>query len=129
MVAARLSEDPSRTVLLLEAGPDYRTSDTPEEVAGLNFFAALGVPELTWPDISARRRPGQPSEWYPRGRGVGGSSAVNGLIAVPGLPDDYDRWERDHGADGWGASAMAGPIAAATATLGRPDGRLAGCGG
>ena len=116
VVAARLSEDPSRTVLLLEAGPDYRAADTPEEVAGLNFFAALDVPELTWPDISASAPtgPGRGS-WYPRGRGAGGSSAVNGLVAVPGLAGDYDRWEREHGAEGWGARGMAAPLAAASA--------------
>ncbi len=49
---------------------------------------------------------------------MGGSSAVNGLVAVPGLAGDYDRWEREHGAEGWGARGMAAPLAAAAATLG-----------
>ena len=34
---------------------------------------------------------------YARGTGLGGSSSVNAMVGVWGIPDDYDRWERDHG--------------------------------
>jgi choline dehydrogenase-like flavoprotein len=117
VVAARLSEDPNRSVLLLEAGPDYPSAATPPAVAGLDLFAALAVPEVTWPDITVVRAAGARPQWYPRGRGSGGSSAVNALIAVPGPKDDYDRWERDFGADGWGAAGMSAPLAAAAGQL------------
>ena len=43
---------------------------------------------------------------------------MNGLVAVPGLPGDYDRWEREHGAEGWGSRGMVAPLAAAAVTLG-----------
>jgi choline dehydrogenase-like flavoprotein len=39
---------------------------------------------------------------YPRGRGVGGSSAINGMLAIRGVPEDYNRWADDLGAQGWG---------------------------
>jgi choline dehydrogenase-like flavoprotein len=117
VVAARLSEDPDRSVLLLEAGPDYRSADTPPVVAALNFFDALSDPALVWTNAAASRVASEEPRWYPRGRGVGGSSAVNGLVALPGLAADYDAWERA-GATGWGASGMAAGLAAASATLG-----------
>jgi len=43
-MAARLSERPERSVLLLEAGPDHRSDDTPDAIAGPNLFEALGPP-------------------------------------------------------------------------------------
>lgn len=96
VVAARLTEDPRRKVLLLEAGPDR--APHPE---GLPFaLAVLDEPDRLWPGLVARwthdalRRP------YRRGRGIGGSSAVNGTISDAGLPADYDRWAT-RGAAGW----------------------------
>lgn len=110
VLAARLTHDPSRTVLLLEAGPDLRTATRPQAIAGSDFHAALSEPERTWPDLWARTTAVQAPRVYPRGRGVGGSSAVNALVGLLGLPDDYDRWERVHGCAGWGWRDLA-PIA------------------
>ena len=106
VVAARLSEDPSTSVLLLEAGPDNTSADTPAGIRAANWFKAYEEPGRLWPNLVARRRPGQPELFYRRGRGIGGSSAVNGMAAIRGMPDDYDRWAGEFGCDGWGWSEM-----------------------
>jgi 5-(hydroxymethyl)furfural/furfural oxidase len=105
VMAYRLSERPDRSVLVLEAGPDHSSVDTPAAVAGPSFFAALAEPGRGWPDLLARRTAEQPPAVYQRGRGVGGSSAVNAMAAVVGLPADYDRWET-LGAPGWNWKAL-----------------------
>lgn len=106
VLASRLSENPARSVLLLEAGPDHTSEQTPASVCGANFFDALEEPGRRWPSLMARRTPAQEPVLYQRGRGVGGSSAVNAMVAVPGIPDDYDRWEA-LGASGWNWSTLA----------------------
>lgn len=99
-LAALLSADPSRRVLLVEAGEDYRSAETPEAIRGPNFAMALGLGRYHWLDLQARLTDWQPPGLYLSGRGVGGSSAINGQGAVRGLPLDFDRWARD-GCDGW----------------------------
>jgi len=101
VLAHRLSTDTRRQVLLIEAGPNHDAQATPESISGANFFAAAAEPGRIWPELTARRHRHQPPRRYLRGRGVGGSSAINGMIAIPGLPEDYDRWEQ-LGASGWG---------------------------
>jgi 5-(hydroxymethyl)furfural/furfural oxidase len=100
VVAARLSEDPSQSVLLLEAGPDVMGEATPPAVSGPSFFEALAEPGWTWPDLVATRVTGRPARPYLRGRGLGGSSAVNAMVAMRGVPADYDNWAAA-GATGW----------------------------
>ena len=102
VLAARLSERPDRSVLLLEAGPDHRSAATPRGIAGASFRDAAEVPGRIWPELVAVRADGQAPRPYLRGRGVGGSSAVNAMVALPGEPEDYDEWERDFGCVGWG---------------------------
>jgi len=101
VLAARLSDDPRRDVVLLEAGPDQRTADTPPSVRGRSFLQAMREPGRTWVGLDAVRTAGQQPRPYVRGRGVGGSSSVNAMVALPGVPDDYDGWAR-LGATGWG---------------------------
>ncbi len=100
VLAARLSEDPAASVLLVEAGGRNRE---------LLVRMPAGVGELikakskhNWgfwtapePHLDGRRL------WWPRGRGLGGSSAINGMIYSRGHPRDYDRW-RQSGLAGWG---------------------------
>jgi choline dehydrogenase-like flavoprotein len=105
-LAARLSEDPERHVVLLEAGPDHTSADTPPGVAGPNFFGALSEPGRLWTDLVAIRTAGQVASLYPRGRGAGGSSSVNAMMAIRGTPDDYDHWARALGCAGWGWDEM-----------------------
>ncbi|MFI5306202.1 MAG: GMC family oxidoreductase [Polyangiales bacterium] len=89
VIAARVTESGQRSVLLIEAGPDYPDpSRLPRELAngGRNAMAAH--------DWGYRHRPtsGQLNFRFPRGRVVGGSSAVNTCIALRGQPADYDEW-------------------------------------
>ena len=98
VLAARLSEDPTRSVLLLEAGPD-RVAISP-----LSLHDAAAEPDRTWTDLRARRTREQDHLPYLRGRGVGGSSQINAMVALRGVPDDYDEWGATWGADGWDRS-------------------------
>ena len=87
VLAARLSEDPARQVLLIEAGPDYRTIDeTPDDL----LHSAVSLVDHDW-GFTAQTTEGR-SIGYPRGKVVGGSSAVNGTIALRGDPADFDEW-------------------------------------
>lgn len=106
-LAARLSERPTRTVLLLEAGPDHDSAGTPAAVSGPSFVAAMAEPGRIWPRLMANRTAEQGQRLYARGRGVGGSSAVNAMVALAGEPGDYDEWERDFGCAGWGWASVA----------------------
>jgi choline dehydrogenase/5-(hydroxymethyl)furfural/furfural oxidase len=102
VLAARLSAVPGNHVTLLEAGPDHRSADTPAAIAGPSFVAAKDVPGRAWPELLATRAVGQAPRQYLRGRGVGGSSAINAMVALTGLPQDYDEWSAVFGCDGWG---------------------------
>jgi choline dehydrogenase-like flavoprotein len=86
-VAERLSRDPSVNVLLLEAGPAGPPTPT-------DLFAALSLPGRTWPELTARRTPNSSERFYPRGRGVGGSGVINGLIDLDPPAGDFERWNR-----------------------------------
>jgi choline dehydrogenase-like flavoprotein len=108
-LAARLSEDEDRKVLLLEAGPDYRTADSPPEMHGIDPVAPMVDPtqfrELRWEGLNAWNTASQPLRPYPRGRGVGGSSAINGRVALRPPLDDFDVWEAAAGPE-WGRDAV-----------------------
>jgi 5-(hydroxymethyl)furfural/furfural oxidase len=106
-LAGRLSEDRDKHVVLLEAGPDPVPGDVAEELHGPSFLDAVALPGRTWPDLMATRAAGQAPRTYVRGRGVGGSSSVNAMVALPGTADDYDAWERDLGCAGWSWAQVA----------------------
>jgi choline dehydrogenase/5-(hydroxymethyl)furfural/furfural oxidase len=101
VVAARLSERPDHRVLLLEAGPDLRPDTTPSAISGPSFNDAKALPDRVWADLPAVRAAGQAPSTYIRGRGVGGSSVVNAMVALPGHRDDYDAWASEWGCDEW----------------------------
>ncbi len=87
VLAARLSEDPDRNVLLLEAGPDYTAVErTPHDL--LKTWISAGPHD--W-HLTANATPNREIT-YPRGKVTGGSSAVNGHIALRGTPGDFDEW-------------------------------------
>jgi choline dehydrogenase len=88
VLAARLTEDPRRSLQLLEAGPDFPTREaTPD---GLLRQMVIGSAEFDW-GYTALAVDGREVA-VPRGKAVGGSSAVNGAIALRGVPADYDEW-------------------------------------
>src|ERR1700722_3474286 len=104
VLAARLSEDPSRRVLLLEAGPDFTSVEAPAEMRIANPAGIILAPEnlqkVMWGRLKGRRTAVQPPMLYWRGRAAGGSSAINGQIAIRGMLDDFDIWARQ-GCAGW----------------------------
>jgi choline dehydrogenase len=90
VIAARLSEDAGRSVLLLEAGPDYPDLDRlPTDLAD-GTTASSTAHDWHWMGDAV---PGR-AVHYARGKVTGGSSAVNGIVAIRGVPDDYDEWAR-----------------------------------
>ena len=96
VLAARLSENPQHSVLLLEAGPDYPDADSlPPEIRN-------GARPAFTHDWGYRSEPGALGREIPlaRARLVGGCSATNGTIALRGTPDDYDEWAAA-GNPGW----------------------------
>src|SRR5215470_17773203 len=84
VLASRLSEDPTRRVLLLEAGPNHTSTETPKSIRGKSLFAAIREPGRIWPTLTAVCADGQAPTLYLRGRGVGGSSSVNAQFAIRG---------------------------------------------
>ncbi|MCH8223952.1 MAG: mycofactocin system GMC family oxidoreductase MftG [Chloroflexi bacterium] len=102
IVAARLAEDPDRSVLLLEAGPDYsRFEDLPEEIRnGLATGADLVVgTDHDW-QFTGRATDSQLEMPVPRGKITGGTSAINGQVFLRGAPEDFDTWA-SWGNDEW----------------------------
>jgi choline dehydrogenase-like flavoprotein len=98
VLAARLTEDPSTSVLLIEAGG----KGVHPNIAIPAAFAKQFKTKLDW-DYSTEPEPGcdNRSLYIPRGKGLGGSSSMNAMLYVRGRPLDYDLWEAE-GCPGWG---------------------------
>src|SRR5918999_2971125 len=100
-VANRLSADPSTSVLVLEAGrSDYRIDPFIHMPAALPF--PIGNRLYDWkyetdpePDMGGRR------VFHARGKVLGGSSSINGMIFQRGNPMDYERWASGAGMETW----------------------------
>lgn len=97
-VASRLTEDPSISVLLLEAGGrDWNPL----------IHLPMGFTKLTTPDVNwgfstvPQKQLNNRRMHYPQGRTLGGSTSINAMIYIRGAHQDYDRW-RDLGNEGWG---------------------------
>ena len=104
VLANRLSEDPDVTVLLLEAGgkDDYHWIHVP-----VGYLYCIGNPRTDWlyktqPQAGLEGR----SLSYPRGRVLGGSSSINGMIYMRGQREDYDDWARITGDRDWSWDAV-----------------------
>lgn len=103
VLANRLSSDPGRSVTLLEAGPDLGAGDLLGPLGGPDFLAALDVTDRTYESLVATRATAGPSSVYRRGRGVGGSSTVNAMVALRGDPELYRSWGWTDADDAWAA--------------------------
>lgn len=108
-LAARLSEDASRRVLLLEAGRDWRAADAPHALRSANIIpfmhSTAHQAAWQWPTLMTRRTAAQEPRFYWRGKALGGSSTVNAQIAIRGVPDAFDAWA-EAGCEGWSAEAV-----------------------
>ncbi len=102
VLANRLSEDPAVTVLLIESGPDDK-SPLVHMPRGIGKLLAPGNPHV-W-DYAVSPGGNAAEETWLKGRAIGGSSSINGMVYVRGAPMDYDHWA-DLGCTGWGWSEM-----------------------
>lgn len=106
VAASRLSERDDHEVVLLESGPDLASGAVPDAIDGPDFLEALELPDRTITDLVASRVTGGPLAPYRRGTGIGGSSAVNALVALRGDPETYRRWGWDEAAAAWSRVAL-----------------------
>ena len=101
VLADRLSENPANSVVLLEAGPDDRNPFIHMPRGAGKLYSD---PRHIW-YFQTRAHDDVPSETWIRGKMLGGSSSVNGMMYFRGQPEDYDGWEA-LGAKGWGWNKM-----------------------
>ena len=106
VLAARLSENPKTSVMLIEAGRNISANDMPKIIRTRYPGRAFLDENFIWPSLTARFGPpdkngnlAEPRR-YEQGRALGGGSAVNALVANRGAPGDYDEWS-ERGARGW----------------------------
>jgi choline dehydrogenase len=99
VLAARLSEDPATRVLLLEAGPPNDAAEIAMPAAATTLWQG----PFAWDDATVPQphAAGRRIRW-PRGRTLGGSSSINGMVYIRGNRLDYDTWADTYGCAGWG---------------------------
>jgi choline dehydrogenase len=99
VLAARLTEDPHTSVLLIEAGPP----DDADEIRIPAAFANLFRTRWDWEyETTPQKNLGGRTAFWPRMKAWGGCSSMNAMIYIRGHRADFDGWRRDFGAVGWG---------------------------
>ncbi|HEX2543087.1 MAG TPA: GMC family oxidoreductase N-terminal domain-containing protein [Caldimonas sp.] len=99
VLANRLSADPACRVLLVEAGRDARHFWLRLPVG---YFRSIYDPRFSWQfPLEPEAATGERIVAWPRGKALGGSSVINGLLYIRGQHADFDDWARLHGARGW----------------------------
>ena len=118
VVAARLSEDPGTRVVVLEAGGEDRNIWIHIPIG---YGRNIANPDVNWcyetepdPGVNNRR------VFWPRGKVLGGSSSINGLLYVRGQPEDYDHW-RQLGNVGWSFDDVLPYFKRSESRVGKPD--------
>ncbi len=118
VVAARLSEDPATRVVVLEAGGEDRNIWIHIPIG---YGKNIANPDVNWcyetepdPGVNNRRI------FWPRGKVLGGSSSINGLLYVRGQPEDYDHW-RQLGNVGWSFDDVLPYFKRSEGRIGKPD--------
>lgn len=128
-LAGRLAER-GRDVTLLEAGPDWRADSCLPELRHPNpdIFAwkvgGLCPPDYAWEGLEAVRHSGETPRPYLRGKGLGGTSTINGLVAIRPPLEDFDSWPT-----GWGAGDVLPSFIRAEDDLDFPEAAYHGQGG
>lgn len=116
-LAARLSEDPATSVLVLEAGP-------PDAALALHVpaaFSTLFRGRYDWNyDTVPQRELENRTIYWPRGKTLGGSSSLNAMMWVRGFAADYDEWAQSAG-DSWSWASLAPHFQRVEATQGAAD--------
>ena len=102
VIANRLSARSGTNVLLLEAGRDTPPGQEPADILD-TYPSSYYNKDYMWPGLKAhwRTRHNSPATGYDQGHIIGGGSSVMGMVALRGIPEDYDEWDRV-GARGWG---------------------------
>lgn len=99
VLANRLSADPACRVLLVEAGAEARNFWVRLPVG---YFRTIYDPRFSWQfPLEPEDSTGNRQIGWPRGKALGGSSVINGLLYIRGQPADFDSWAGTHGARGW----------------------------
>lgn len=100
LLANRLSADLRTRVLLIEAGPDAPPGREPANILAL-YPLSYADPNYLWPGLAVQVRRDAPGQRrVEQGRVMGGSSSIMGMVALRGVPADYDGWARE-GLTGW----------------------------
>src|SRR5207237_5961035 len=89
VLAARLTEDAGRSVLLLDAGQPFRGAEPADQLGNVSF----AMTSRDW-GVRAVVTDGRELD-YPQGKAFGGGSSVNGALAMRGEPEDYEGWAGD----------------------------------
>ncbi|MEO6955207.1 MAG: GMC oxidoreductase [Antricoccus sp.] len=98
-VAQELARDREHQVLLLEAGAPKKSPD--------DWYTIVGDSDEIWPRRRVRRSAWTDPAQYPSGLGLGGSARINGMLALPGLPSDFNSWAAEFHAPSWTWAAVA----------------------
>jgi 5-(hydroxymethyl)furfural/furfural oxidase len=107
VLASRLSEGGAKQVLLIEGGRDTPPGEEPWDIRDA-YYSSYFQPDYFWPSLQIYTRTasaGAPPRFYEQARVMGGGSAINAMVALRGLPGDYDEWAQ-MGARGWAWSEV-----------------------